>query len=66
MQWKTIDTAPKDGTQVLLCSISPDDDGGYGVRHGFYETGMADRCWYDIGGERIEPTHWMTLPAAPE
>jgi hypothetical protein len=63
MEWKPIKTAPKDGTQVLLASV---DDGGYGVRQGFYERGIADRQWYDIDGERIEPQYWMPLPAAPQ
>lgn len=62
MEWQPLKTAPKDGTQVLLASV---DDGGYGVRQGFYETAFASRKWYDIDGEEIEPQYWMPLPAAP-
>jgi hypothetical protein len=67
--WKKIETAPRDGTQVLLASI--DDTGGpedpfiWGVRQGFYETATACRCWYDIDGGEIEPHFWMPLPVPP-
>ena len=51
MDWQPLKTAPKDGTQVLLASV---DDGGYGVRQGYYETAFADRRWYDI-----DPGKWL-------
>lgn len=66
MKWQSIDTAPKDGTPVLLY---------------FRETSMRIGCWKDRGpygtgwrdpvghAEQAtilgEPTHWMALPDPP-
>lgn len=66
IEWKPIQTAPKDGTQILLCSVDP-EDGIYGIRHGFYEKGTADRCWYDIDGDEIyEPDFWSEATPPPK
>lgn len=63
MEWKPIATAPKDGSYMLLASV--DEDGTYGVRHGFWEKSPQDRCWYDIDGEDIYPQFWMPMPPPP-
>ncbi len=61
-KWQPIETAPKDGTPVLLC------DAGYGQMDvGVWE---VDRwCMYDSGGAELYTsyfyTHWMKLPRAP-
>jgi len=67
MNWKSIETAPKDGTAVLVAV-----DGGYvvaeWVRHRAY-----NRCWAWMAKPwptcdfllAIEPTHWMPLPGLP-
>ena len=66
-EWKPIETAPKDWTDVLL--YSPDDDVGYGangVCQGWYS--MADGgfdCWMTASGPAF-PSHWMPLPAPPK
>ena len=52
--WQDIATAPKDGTDVLVC----DDETGEG--HVSYWTGD---CW--SGRNRFKPTHWMPLHPAP-
>lgn len=59
--WRSMDSAPKDGTMVLLwCK--------YETPHevvGYFDTRI--RLW--LMGEDCddtEPTHWMPLPAAPE
>jgi hypothetical protein len=70
--WQPIDTAPKDGTEVLV---------GWYFKRGYYEHQVwQDRGWgWDVAiasweGERWSdwqrtidptPTHWMPLPAAP-
>jgi hypothetical protein len=57
MEWQPIETAPKDGTKVLIV----DDDGvvdvaAYliGKRYGYWDTETF--CC---------PTHWMPLPPPP-
>jgi hypothetical protein len=61
--WRPIETAPKDGTYVLLWF--PETD--LPVRVGYWS--RAD-YWYSYAGHvrrRFEsgPTHWMALPAPP-
>jgi hypothetical protein len=55
-QWQPIETAPRDGTVILIATyaawaLSYWDDGSWrwGVRK-----------------EEMEPTHWMPLPLLPE
>lgn len=62
MSWQPIETAPKDGTEVIV--FTPHD----GVISSSYKHG----CWQKIcivngrGVGRNDPTHWMPLPVAPE
>lgn len=54
--WQPIDTAPRDGTRVLLC---PGDE--WDVEAGYFY-----RCrFYTDAGCPLEATHWMPLPAGP-
>lgn len=54
--WQPIETAPKDGTQLLLWSNRP-TVGAYGQRY---------QNWFTIPGEyTCRPTHWMPLPEPP-
>ncbi len=60
MNWQPIETAPKDGTQVLLWI------GGHSepwAQTGFFEGGY----WLDSyeGIDLSSPTHWMPLPPPP-
>lgn len=67
--WQPIETAPKDGTWVII--------GGRGWRNrGFYVDDPEKHCceetgWYTLHDEvlyryALEPTHWMPLPEPPE
>lgn len=67
--WRTIDSAPKDGTRILLggatagptVRIGAWGGGRYlGARKG-YEQG-----WIDHPGHSCDPTHWRPLPPPPE
>lgn len=77
--WKPIESAPKDGTDILLtngvhvsCGHWHYDEGGTTEHRdldGRY-IGQDDRDgfagWLDwMGGMTPNPTHWMPLPAAP-
>lgn len=77
MNWQPIGTAPKDGTEILLCRAidadgKPISDDAWGV---FVQVAA---WWGDGDGEWIvycsliqeprlhfEPTHWTPLPANP-
>ena len=56
-EWQTIDTAPKDGTSILV------NDGGNVI------IAWWDGGWYSGAYEppqATEVTHWMPLPEAPK
>jgi hypothetical protein len=61
--WQPIETAPKDGTRILVFIDNGDDPIKTG---GERDTDKA--CWISSwSGEVLyPPTHWMPLPPAPE
>lgn len=68
MTWQPIETAPKDGTSVILAAVR---DGKYVVGEGLWE---GDAWWWanewgDYNTDQIEMyrqvTHWMPLPDPP-
>jgi hypothetical protein len=70
MAWQPIETAPKDGTRILLsdgetvdtaCWGRIDMGGGKGWQR-FVNVGGE---WNDYG-EFDNPTHWMRLPQPPQ
>lgn len=63
-EWRSIDTAPKDGTLIILCRKDPRPGIPLAVADGHYQElcGKWIWVWPYI---RKEPTHWMPLPAAP-
>lgn len=61
-EWQDIETAPKDGTRIILCwddSATLPAHVELGKRKGF--------AWANTYGHPFqgEPTHWMPLPAPP-
>lgn len=59
--WRPIETAPVDGTHVLVW------DGYVVLAHSsdpehWYESDSSDPV---SGSERVHPTHWMPLPEPP-
>lgn len=52
--WKPIETAPQDGTRVLLWNT---EDGGYAITGAWRADSAQDHESY---------THWAPLPAGPE
>lgn len=55
-EWRPIETAPKDGTPVLVFHINS------GKSVGMYRHDAKE--WAIVGGGR-NPTHWMPLPKSP-
>lgn len=77
MTWQPIETAPKDGTEIILgiplkwgkMSLDKKDDR---VGTGFYNAGAY---WYDkkhfvwrnrVANITTSPTHWQPLPPPPK
>ncbi len=79
MEWQPIETAPKDGTKVLVYvrgdSLYPTAASYKSAAYFEKEYGDPDYMeegWYwafgypsDFHEEVIEPTHWMPLPPPP-
>ena len=76
--WQPIDTAPRDGTWVLLAGGECRDEEGDNDRRvvsGQWTDDLNGRkrdwhwqfAWYDGGyfGQYDAPTHWMPLPVHP-
>ena len=67
MTWQPIDTAPKDGTPLLLAEPGeplgyeiPHVTAGYWARSQRYEAGGF---WQDVYRDLVvNPTHWTRLP----
>ena len=82
MEWQTIDTAPKDGTEVLACAIKYPDEISivafrrYEVSYGRYAADWVGMCdgvpaIKDEGDTYTNyhlpfVTHWMPLPEPPK
>lgn len=78
-QWQPIETAPKDGSWLLLAGgviyYGWDGDTRPAVViaqwstefNGGHDDGKWQFAWYDGGyyGEYEHPTHWMQAPAPP-
>ena len=60
--WKTMDSAPKDDTEILAWSP---DDGQFVVVWDDHKGWLWTA--YDLDGDEVlYPTHWMPLPELPE
>lgn len=59
-EWQPIETAPRDGTEVLLWT-------GDDVEIGYHAGGplMAPHQWLTRDGVRVVATHWMPQPPPP-
>jgi hypothetical protein len=66
-EWQPIETAPKDGTHIILFWPYVTDEGhvtsGYWYLPG--EGEIAGWHSWDVNGYATPPTHWMPLPAPP-
>lgn len=63
-EWQPIETAPRDGTEILCCECVE-------IFIGFWSGNNVDGYWdsYEEGAHYIDsysPTHWMPLPEPPK
>lgn len=67
-KWQPIETAPRDGTELLLWYPDEDDPQESFIEVGWYnndpEATKEYRGWLIISG--IEATHWQPLPDPPK
>lgn len=67
-RWMPIETAPRDGTDVLLFGPAPYGRPRPPLVAGWYDKGVIPG-WYSYDEIEAEldmaPTHWMSLPPAP-
>lgn len=64
MSWQPIETAPRDGTRVLLAKRN--EVLGIGDFWGADRAeGTTDAWFVHNGAEIAEPTHWQPLPEPP-
>lgn len=62
MTWQTIETAPKDGTRIIIATKSHSD----GVALVQYEPNVPSPCFMDDDGDSyFDATHWQPLPTPP-
>ena len=65
-QWQPIETAPRDGSEVLVCRAATKHFGSYCVVAAWWgntKGWCVDDPMYPL---HFEPTHWMPLPAPPK
>lgn len=67
-EWQPIETAPKDGSQVLLYGpskwLSTTATKTHSIGIGWFSTMFGQNKW--ITGATETPTHWMPLPPPPQ
>ena len=65
--WQDIETAPKDGTPVLLLWFDAETGAAPMHRVGFWHS--REQAWCDthrvLHNQHSHPTHWMPLPSPP-
>lgn len=75
LQWQPIDTAPQDGTRVLVVystKIGPrveigqwTDERHHSRPQPHWTSGLA-QIWGVVVARKNPPTHWMPLPSPPQ
>jgi hypothetical protein len=70
MAWQPIETAPKDGTEILIVRAE-EDSAAYRVAY-WDEDGDVPYMWHvsdavdGFNHHKDLPTHWMPLPDSPD
>jgi len=74
--WQSIETAPKDGTEILVCKATDAD--GRAIGREAFGLFVQRAAWWDLEGWIVycsmikepqlffDPTHWMPIPTPPD
>lgn len=74
MTWQPIETAPKDGTPILVCRGNYWDATDFFFPTAFpvaaswrpyHPNAKGKECWRDAHGHKLEPKFWMPVPPDP-
>ena len=75
MEWQPIETAPKDGTKILIGKVGSklictahweiEPEWAYKGSSPCWASYMADDDYYSLYFDSDWPTHWMPLPTPP-
>jgi hypothetical protein len=68
MNWQPIETAPRDGTHILVLMEDAMIEAWWDTTYGTGEWDCVSVSRHGCGccsSENDEPTHWMPLPARP-
>lgn len=68
--WQPIETAPKDGSRILVYGEETMLAVVWGPYYDFKPVQGSEKMGWtiwdaDVGGEAIHPTHWQPLPPPP-
>lgn len=71
MSWQPIETAPRDGTTIIVCYARCYDMNGFAPIsvqwRAYHPNAEGAKEWRDSNGHRIQGvTHWIPLPPPPE
>jgi hypothetical protein len=70
MDWGQIETAPKDGVLILICTEGYTDRANgcptTASWRAYHPNAKGKECWRDVNGNKVHPTHWMPLPIDPK
>lgn len=69
MTWQPIETAPRDGTHILLGGMTyglPVDVGSWGTTDYNRKERTYNKGWTVNPGYVANPTHWQYLPEPPQ
>ena len=67
-EWQPIETAPKDGTKILMYYPQPNIGTRKAMAISIGAWHLKGAAWHREGGKKIRytlPTHWMPLPSPP-
>jgi hypothetical protein len=64
--WQPIESAPKDGTTILLGHASFKPEAAWWEYCSWFEGWCSGGFRSDMYGPGFDPTHWMPLPPPPK